>query len=113
MKQTDTPPSTSVNEKQPTPAKTKASKNRSNKYEFIVAASNMSWQLAIVVLVPVIGGYKLDVKLNSSPVITIIGLIIAMIGSGLVLRNQLKKFGPAPIEEVKKKPTKKEVKHYA
>jgi F0F1-type ATP synthase assembly protein I len=63
---------------------------------FIMAATNMSWQLAIVVLVPVIGGYELDKAINSTPVATIIGLFIAMFGAAAVLRRQLQKFGPMP-----------------
>jgi F0F1-type ATP synthase assembly protein I len=52
---------------------------------FISMALDMSWRLAVAVLVPMVGGYELDQKLNSSPVLTIIGFVLAMLGFALVL----------------------------
>jgi uncharacterized membrane protein YhaH (DUF805 family) len=63
---------------------------------FFVSALNMSWQLAIVVLVPVVGGFKLDQKLHSLPVLTMIGFIVAIVCMVIVVQRQLKAFGPAP-----------------
>lgn len=63
------------------------------KRDFLLAATNMSWQLAIVVLVPIIGGFKIDQHLNDVfPVGTILGFILAMIGMGLVVWRQLQMF---------------------
>jgi F0F1-type ATP synthase assembly protein I len=67
-----------------------------NRQMFLSAVTDMSWQLAIVVLVPVIGGYELDQAINTFPAFLIIGLIIAMFGTAAVLRRQLQKFGPMP-----------------
>lgn len=47
-------------------------------------ALNMSWQLAIVILVPVVGGYQLDKRLDTS-IYTFVGLFLALIGSGVVM----------------------------
>lgn len=55
---------------------------------------NMSWQLAIVVLVPIIGGFKLDTTFGSTPALTIVGFFIAMGGMGLVVWRQLQIFTP-------------------
>lgn len=63
---------------------------------FFVSVLNMSWQLAIVVLVPIIGGFKLDQKFGTLPALTIIGFITAMVCMAIVLRRQLKTFGPPP-----------------
>ena len=63
---------------------------------FIISALNLSWQMAIVVLVPIIGGYKLDQKLGSTPGLIILGFIIASVGMAVVLQRQLKAFGPPP-----------------
>jgi F0F1-type ATP synthase assembly protein I len=63
---------------------------------FISAVTNMSWQLAVVVLVPLIGGYELDKKLHSAPILTILGLILASLGVMSVVHRQLEQFGPAP-----------------
>ncbi len=52
----------------------------------------MSWQLAVVVLVPIVGGYKLDLRFHSSPLWTLIGLALAMIGMILVVRRTLSEF---------------------
>lgn len=57
---------------------------------FLNATLNMSWQLAIAVLVPVIGGYELDKSLKSSPAFTIVGLVIAIILCMLVVGRVLK-----------------------
>lgn len=52
---------------------------------FIASALSMSWQLAIVVLIPIIGGYELDAHLKSSPVFLIVGLVAALGGSIAVI----------------------------
>jgi hypothetical protein len=64
------------------------------KTEFFMAALNMSWQLAIVVLVPIIGGFELDQKLNSLPALTVVGFVIAMAGMGAVVWRQLQRYAP-------------------
>ncbi len=56
---------------------------------FIVTALSMSWQLAFIFLVPIIGGYELDNKLHSDPWLFIIGLVIALTGSILFMRHLL------------------------
>jgi F0F1-type ATP synthase assembly protein I len=57
---------------------------------FIVMALNMSWQLAVVVIVPLVGGYKLDQHFDSSPIYTIIGLVVAVLASFGVLYRILR-----------------------
>ncbi len=44
---------------------------------FVSMALGMSWQLAVVVLVPIVGGYMLDGRLHSTPWLTFTGLAIA------------------------------------
>lgn len=55
----------------------------------------MSWQLAIVVLVPILVGFQLDKKLDMAPLLTIIGFVFAMAGTGLIMWRQLQLYGPA------------------
>lgn len=62
--------------------------------EFFVAAANMSWQLAIVVLVPIIGGSELDKALDTQPAFTILGFIVASVGTAAVMWYQLQRFTP-------------------
>ena len=57
---------------------------------FIGAALDMSWRLAIVVLVPIIGGFELDQRLQTTPLLTIIGFVLAMGGMAAVLRQMLR-----------------------
>lgn len=52
---------------------------------FIGMALDMSWRLAIVVLVPIIGGFELDQRFKLTPLLTITGFAVAMIGMALVL----------------------------
>jgi len=63
--------------------------------DFIAAALNMSWQLAIVVLVPIIGGFELDKALNSLPSLTLLGFLLAMIGMALVVWHQMQILDPS------------------
>lgn len=53
--------------------------------EFLLANLNMSWKLAIVVMVPIVGGFKLDEKLGWAPALTIAGFVLAMAGTAFVL----------------------------
>lgn len=57
--------------------------------EFMLAVGSMSWQLAVVVLVPVVGGFKLDEYLHTLPLLTITGFVIAMVGMFMVLKRTL------------------------
>ena len=43
-------------------------------------ALGMSWQLALAVIVPIVGGYLLDVHYHKSPWLTLAGLAVAAIG---------------------------------
>ena len=79
-----------------TPSPTKQVDRSSPKREFLVAATNMSWQLAIVVLVPIIGGFELDKKLDTLPALTVVGFFLAMAGMALVVWRQLQLFSPPP-----------------
>jgi F0F1-type ATP synthase assembly protein I len=54
---------------------------------FMNMALNMTWQLALVVIIPIIGGFKLDSALNSSPWFTVLGFVIAAVGTMLVLKR--------------------------
>lgn len=63
-------------------------------------ALNMSWQLAIVFLVPVIGGVKLDKHFGSKYLFTFIGLGIATLGSGVVMWRTLKVANGMPVPKL-------------
>lgn len=44
------------------------------------SALALSWQLALVVIVPILGGYLLDQHYHKTPLLTLAGLVVAMIG---------------------------------
>ncbi len=93
MKQTTAPIKT------PSPTRGSQPKNSANKAhnptsEFIAAALSMSWQLAIVVLVPILLGSQLDKRLDVSPTLTILGFIVAMAGTGYIMWKQMDMYGP-------------------
>lgn len=71
------------------PGKSGPDKARGNGAIFILAALDMSWRLAIAVLVPIIGGFELDQHLGTTPALTIIGFLVAMAGLFLILRRTL------------------------
>lgn len=54
---------------------------------FMVALLDMSWRLAITVLVPIIGGFELDEHLGTAPVLTIIGFLLAMVGVFVIMKR--------------------------
>src|SRR6266852_2624933 len=57
---------------------------------FLSMALNMSWQLAIVVLVPILVGVKLDKVLSTGFVCTFAGLGVALVGSSFVMWQALR-----------------------
>lgn len=60
----------------------------------------MSWQLAIVFLIPVIGGVKLDKHFGTSYLFTFIGLGLATLGSGAVMWRTLKVANSMPVPKL-------------
>lgn len=67
---------------------------------FVFMALNMSWQLAIAVLVPVIGGVQLDKALDTSNTFTFVGLAIALIGSIAVMWRTMQTANKLPVPKL-------------
>lgn len=51
---------------------------------------SMGWQLAVAVLVPLLGGNLIDRTLGTLPWFTLVGMILAMAGMIVVVRHALK-----------------------
>lgn len=64
-------------------------KEQRNGMILVVAALDMSWRLAIVVLVPIIAGFELDKHLGSTPALIIVGFVVSMVGLFLVLKRSV------------------------
>lgn len=56
---------------------------------FISSAISMSWQMALAVLIPIVGGYYLDQHFKTSPWITLGGALLAIILVVLVIKRTL------------------------
>lgn len=82
--------------KQTTTAQTTAGvePTKSDRQVFIVAALNLTWQMAVVVLGPILGGLALDRKFSTTPLLTIAGFVLSTFGVAAVLWHQLQLFGP-------------------
>lgn len=68
--------------------------------QFTVMALNMSWELAIVVLVPVVGGVELDKASHASSVWLFVGLAIAVLGSIAVMWRTVKIANRLPVPKL-------------
>lgn len=72
-----------------TPPKSKGEKEpvKTNKAIFLAAITDLTWRMALVVLVPLIGGFKLDEALHTSPALAILGFVVAMAGLFVVMKQ--------------------------
>ena len=64
---------------------------------FVGMALDMSWRLAAVVLVPIIGGYELDSHLGTTPFITVLGFLVAIGGVVIVMRQTVRAANKMPV----------------
>lgn len=67
---------------------------------FVSAVTTMMWLLAVVVLVPVIGGVELGKAFGHAPVFTLIGLAVALVGSGLVMWRAMQAANKLPVPKL-------------
>jgi F0F1-type ATP synthase assembly protein I len=78
----------------------KSAQNVNARGLFVGMALNMSWQLAIVVLVPILAGVKLDKVFGSGNVFTFVGLGLALIGSIAVMWRTLRVANRLPVPKL-------------
>ena len=74
--------------------------NQGSKQAFVALALDMSWRLAVVVLVPVVGGVQLDKRLGSSHVWLFVGLGVALIGSTAVMWRAMQVANRLPVPKL-------------
>lgn len=63
-------------------------------------AAHMTWQLAIVVLVPIIAGVKLDKANGTNNLWTFVGLGVAVVGSALVMWRAVRAANRLPVPKL-------------
>jgi hypothetical protein len=68
--------------------------------DFYMAVLNMSWQLAIVVLLPIFVGVKLDKTFNTHETLTFIGLGVAVLGAAAVMWRAMKSANRLPVPKL-------------
>jgi hypothetical protein len=68
--------------------------------QFVGMALTMGWQLAVVVLVPIIGGVELGKAVGAQTVLTIIGLASAVLGSILVMWRTMQAANKLPVPKL-------------
>jgi F0F1-type ATP synthase assembly protein I len=57
---------------------------------FFAMGIDMSWRLALSVLVPIIGGVYLDKVFHTSPVLLIVGFVVAIVSVIITIRRTLR-----------------------
>jgi F0F1-type ATP synthase assembly protein I len=70
------------------------------KSQFVGMAVTMGWQLAVAVLVPVIGGVELDKVFDTAPALLIAGLVIALLASIAVMWRTMQVANRLPVPKL-------------
>ncbi len=52
-------------------------------------ALGMSWQLLVVIVLPLVGGHVLDGRTHMSPVWTVVGMVVSLVGTIVVVRQAM------------------------
>lgn len=68
--------------------------------QFVRLALTMGWQLAIVVLMPIIGGVELDKLFGTSPILLIVGLVLAVLASIMVMWRAMQTANSLPVPKL-------------
>jgi hypothetical protein len=85
---------------QTTPPTARSEQSDNSRANFLVLLFDMSWKLAIVVLVPIIGGVQLDKKLGNDHVFLFIGLALAVFGSIAVMWMTMQTANKLPVPKL-------------
>ncbi len=70
---------------------------------FLGATANMSWRLAITVLVPIVAGVKLDDHFHSMPSYTLAGIMIAAAAGSAAVWSTIKEVNHEQASQEKSK----------
>lgn len=69
---------------------------------FFSMGLDMSWRLALSVLIPIIGGAELDKHFKTAPALLIAGFAVAVLFSVVTIRRTLKLANNLPFAEITK-----------
>lgn len=79
---------------------TGAQKNNPARQQFVAAVVNMSWQLAVVVLIPVVGGFEIGKALHAPTAGLLIGLGVALVASIAVMWRVVQAANRLPVPKL-------------
>jgi len=68
---------------------------------FAMTTLNLSWQMAVVVLAPIIIGNKLDIAWHTKPWLTLVGFIVAVVGTVYVIKSTVARADRAMADQEK------------
>lgn len=66
---------------------------------FVATTLNMSWRLALMVIIPTVGGIHLDRRLGTTPSLTLAGFMLAIVGGCMVVWSAVKGINALQAEE--------------
>lgn len=67
---------------------------------FLVYVANMSWQLAITVIIPIAGGAELDSRLHAGNLWVFVGLAVALVASTAVMWRTVRMANRLPVPKL-------------
>lgn len=79
------------------------------KTQFIGATVNLSWRLALTVLIPVLGGVAIDNKFDTAPSFTLAGLMIATVFACMAIWQTVQEVNREQEQESKNNKRRKSV----
>lgn len=80
------------------------------KRQFLAATSNMGWRLALTVVIPIVGGVKIDEHFKTSPSFTLLGLMFAAAAGSAAVWATVKQVTREQAEDESQK-SKRRIKH--
>ena len=69
---------------------------------FFSMGLDMSWRLALSILIPIIGGVETDKHFNTAPAFLIVGFVLATVLAVVTIRRTLKLANNLPFAEITK-----------
>ncbi len=77
--------------------------SQASKVQFFGATLNLSWRLALTVLIPIFIGLKIDDKFNTKPSFVLLGFMVAVAGSCYTIWTTVNEVNQLQAEQGKEK----------
>jgi len=75
------------------------SRSLAAKQQFMASTFNMGWRLAFTVVIPIVGGVKIDDHYHTAPSFTLLGLMIAAVAGSAAVWTTIKQVNKEQSEE--------------